>query len=817
MQHHTEYFLLSSTHWNLVYNEIQKVLMQPYPEKGSFLAESDQLAAINQEILETNKSLDNPDAMLSLKDATVKRALLNLQGGLLKHGISIECLDRFLSIIQYLTDGQGASPIEWQTFIGTREATEIAVAASFSGYLELVKYVTKHLQVSRACVNRMLMKATFLHHHDIVQYLVDSCNADLSQFNWQPIRYLAMGNNLPIIQRMINDWDADLFDIIPSVADKGHLDIVKYLIEEKSVDPAEFLPAAANKGHLNIVKYLIEEKAVDPAQFLLAAIDKAYLPVLHYLVNETRVRLPDNDTSLLRAAEKGHFEIVKFLLDSGAANPNVHAGKVILSAFKQNKLELVKTFFQYDILKDLNSNNQLLDLYKKFKYDNDAHINTDTSDLSKLTEDLQLHIAGHYLDYHAIKNLRHTCRTFFKKYPLEAIQKHKSRTLVATSMYSTFVSHNNALFSVEERHSCTVSSLTGKLQNLEKAGNIRGLEAGLQHLIVHCEHGFYLYQSTKLAEFDFANSEGINPFVFYSEEELQYGKIIAVIAGEKHTIVHCEKGLLVSGDNANGQLGFGDTINRPDFTPLSDATRGLIEASGGIVSVHSGYYSNILVCRNAILVSGSNHCGELGLGHNQLQSTWIALPEEICQPIQAAGKILSVAISLHTVIVCENGIFVSGCNDAGQLGFDDNSNRNTFTPLPDATIELIKQAGGFKRLLVGKYHTMIICTNGILVCGRNEYGQLGLGSQLEMPPHQYTLCPIPDELLENMRNLAEIADVALGRSHSVIAYNNGMLFSSGRLSGVADYNKDTQMLNRFTCTFDAAAGLANTTSKPFSF
>jgi alpha-tubulin suppressor-like RCC1 family protein len=87
----------------------------------------------------------------------------------------------------------------------------------------------------------------------------------------------------------------------------------------------------------------------------------------------------------------------------------------------------------------------------------------------------------------------------------------------------------------------------------------------------------------------------------------------------------------------------------------------------------------------------------------------------------------------HTVVVLSNGRALScGKNDYGQLGVEAATSRGTLglIPLAYCSGEGAADGGGTRVVQVscGYYHTVLVTSSGGLrACGRNDYGQLGLG------------------------------------------------------------------------------------------
>jgi ankyrin repeat protein len=118
------------------------------------------------------------------------------------------------------------------------------------------------------------------------------------------------------------DWTALMY-----AADKGHTEGVRLLLKAganpniKGKDGVTALINSAHNGHVDVVKELLDEKSYKPN---MNVIEKIYN--LFSMNNATNIDLnvANNHgmTALMWAADKGHTEIARLLLDAGA-DPNI--------------------------------------------------------------------------------------------------------------------------------------------------------------------------------------------------------------------------------------------------------------------------------------------------------------------------------------------------------------------------------------------------------------------------------------------------------------------------------------------------------------
>jgi hypothetical protein len=120
----------------------------------------------------------------------------------------------------------------------------------------------------------------------------------------------AFNGNLPVVKWMDKNFDFGTVHWHPggarrsaltSAAENGHLEIVKYFVEEKKeTQVSSAFCAAAGKGDFAIVKYLADTMKND-------------------LYGKSEV-LSHMNFALEKAAEGGHLEMVKHLVEEGATN-----------------------------------------------------------------------------------------------------------------------------------------------------------------------------------------------------------------------------------------------------------------------------------------------------------------------------------------------------------------------------------------------------------------------------------------------------------------------------------------------------------------
>ena len=105
---------------------------------------------------------------------------------------------------------------------------------------------------------------------------------------------------------------------------RGFLDLIKYVIEKRVSKEAKVsgLKLAAEQGHLEIVKWLVEYGVGPLDDALIAAADKGHIEIVKYLLEKGANIHAKSDEAVGDASRNGNLEMVKLLVDSGA---DIHA------------------------------------------------------------------------------------------------------------------------------------------------------------------------------------------------------------------------------------------------------------------------------------------------------------------------------------------------------------------------------------------------------------------------------------------------------------------------------------------------------------
>jgi alpha-tubulin suppressor-like RCC1 family protein len=135
-----------------------------------------------------------------------------------------------------------------------------------------------------------------------------------------------------------------------------------------------------------------------------------------------------------------------------------------------------------------------------------------------------------------------------------------------------------------------------------------------------------------------------------------------------------------------------------------------------VVLAACSYHHSFMLCADGSLFScGRNDSGQLGHGDTVDKKT----PQSV---LTCPRGIVSISCGqFHTVLATAAGsAYVCGKNDYGQLGLESSSVVKVFTEIPSHfEIEQIVQ------VCCGYYHTIVLSSTGIVAgFGRNDYGQV---------------------------------------------------------------------------------------------
>jgi len=239
---------------------------------------------------------------------------------------------------------------------------------------------------------------------------------------------------------------------------------------------------------------------------------------------------------------------------------------------------------------------------------------------------------------------------------------------------------------------------------------------------------------------------------------------VSLKAGEFHSMGIKDSDIGLSlftwGYNGNGQLGFGDLVDRHVPTYLMSADM-----------IGAGYSHCIARSANKVYTWGNNTYGQLGDG------TWSGSLEPIEITIPGSGDIVGVwAGGYCSFAARDNGdLYAWGRGHKGQLGLGTTGDKNIPQLVPRPDIFGVTRKWAHVPGLIddaissGDGHTLMLTESVApvnlpvyMACGDNSSGQLGIGSHVDK------LSPTPVILDASDNSYLYAIAVAAGADHTII-------------------------------------------------
>ncbi|KAL0585650.1 hypothetical protein ABG067_004573 [Albugo candida] len=244
--------------------------------------------------------------------------------------------------------------------------------------------------------------------------------------------------------------------------------------------------------------------------------------------------------------------------------------------------------------------------------------------------------------------------------------------------------------------------------------------------------------------------------------------MVAASNGCEHMLAISHDGAVYSwGYNDRGQLGLGTTVSKSHTPRVIESLREKYFITFAAVSYH---HSAVVSNNGDLLTFGMNDSGQLGLDHAQHQHT-----PQLVETL-SSQKVCKVACGLyHTVVIVDNGeVYSFGKNEYGQLGLS--HTQNTKVPMlvkipPAPRTPISDTVNKAVQVYCGYYHTVGILECGkVVTWGRNDYGQLGIGSKDHKSVAQYVPLPLT----------SRVKKASCGCYHTLILLVNGRVMVFGR-------------------------------------
>ncbi|XP_063408495.1 espin-like [Mytilus trossulus] len=252
------------------------------------------------------------------------------------------CRGGNVTLVEYLVNTKQFN-VSKKTKFGSTAFHEAAA----SGGLDIVKWLWTNTQVNIDEGDDV--GATPLHIAAlygqllVVHWIINNTSCDLllkTKKGATCLHFAVVGGNLQVVKLILTEIPRSINLQLDNGATPaylacqyGHLEILKYLVEKnanmkmKSFDGMSYVHAASQGGHLDVVKWLVKEQGcnandrdLDGASCLHFAATNGRASVVAWMMKEGGAKVTlDNlgGSPLHNAAELGHFEVIKALLDNG--------------------------------------------------------------------------------------------------------------------------------------------------------------------------------------------------------------------------------------------------------------------------------------------------------------------------------------------------------------------------------------------------------------------------------------------------------------------------------------------------------------------
>lgn len=251
--------------------------------------------------------------------------------------------------------------------------------------------------------------------------------------------------------------------------------------------------------------------------------------------------------------------------------------------------------------------------------------------------------------------------------------------------------------------------------------------------------------------------------------------VVQLAAGRDHTCALLESGVVSCwGRNQFGQLGYGRTENLGDGEPVTSF--GYVTLGGLATRISAGGdHTCAVLVGGAVRCWGDNTYGQLGKGHtdNVGDDETVYSAGNVNLGSGVVVKDLALGDYHSCALTSAGAVKCWGNNGSGQLGYGHTISLGDNESL--ATLENVSLTGPVRKIAAGAYHTCAVTETGAARCwGATYYGQLGgyFGINYSWGDEPWEL---PSSLPSDISVGSGVADLVAGSHHTCALLNNGAL------------------------------------------
>lgn len=346
---------------------------------------------------------------------------------------------------------------------------------------------------------------------------------------------------------------------------------------------------------------------------------------------------------------------------------------------------------------------------------------------------------------------------------------------------------------------CRFFSNHQKLEEIRDAKPTFEMASGLHHTLLLSNGQLFVSGSNRWSQLGYSGDEqSVYGFkhcliALLAEDE----NIVKIAAGRKNTLLLSSQGkLIVSGSNNFGELGFDWSTcfeykeEAYEYKAYIDGFKtnilSILEEGESLCHMEAGDVHTLLFTnKGRLLVSGSNHVGELGLPDDD--DDFNHYDFKVCAiSVLKAGEFITQVVagkSKSLLLTNQNRLLVSGSNNGSQLGFP--KDKNEIHCFEESIIQGLESDEWCIQMVSGHADTLLLSNKGRL------FRSFGEG--------YFEKCAI-DALDEG----ETICQVATGENHSLLLTNKRRLLVSGENNyGQLGVSKETQSTTPFiVCSVD---------------